>query len=466
MLKKIIYTILTILLVFIAAFVILNLLDGSLNPGAYTMADLPPASFDPSNGFYIMWGLAEPEGVDILSEKYITPFRKLFNPDLKNIKFREPFDINQYRTKFKTYAEAIRKITYPRSFEKDWLTALTPQLEKLAEVRQTCAFLLKRYRTLIDSPKVEDFTYPDVASPIPNLLAILLTAKLYTAVSATKALKGRWQEGAADLLDQVDFARRLIANSRVLIINLIAKGVLTLSLRGLAGILNHPQCPETVYLQVIEGLPPLKYEEYGNRYSFIYECLWVYELLDDISEGVETRARGRIPGKSGFLKQLLLQKNVTKNYFHDYYSRAIAYDEQEPYLWKSDPMQELRAMAKVKTRGFFWRLKNPYGKIIFASAVPNIEVTIFKSYQLRCRFEMIRILAEFQLHYSPGKKIADVLGQLESYKVHDPGSGMPYKWNAEKKVLYSIGVDGIDEGGIEKIGTTETDIAIPVVVKR
>ena len=466
MLKKIIYIGLGIVLIVIAAVFVINLLDESLKPGVYTMADLPPASFDAENGFYMMWGLAEPEAVDVQSEEYTKPFRELFDPALKDKGLREVIDVNSYRANFKTYADAVRMVRYPRTFETDWITALNPQLEKLEEARQTCALLLKRYRNMLNSPKVEDFTYPDVASPIPNLLALLLTAKLYTAVSTTKAVGGQWQEGVKDLLTQINFARRFIPNSRILIVNLIAKAVLSISLQGVNSILNHPQCPEAVYLQVIDGFTPLKYREYGNRNCFISESLCFNELLDDVSEGVAHKTSDGIPGDWGFLGQLLLQTNATKNYFYDFYSRAIAFDEQEPYLWKSNPLTVLREMVEAKTRGLTWRIKNPIGKIMFAAAVPNIGVTIFKSYQLRCRFEMVRILAEFQLKYSTGKKIADVLQQLESYKMHDPGSGKPYKWNEKKSVLYSIGVDGVDGGGIERIGTTETDIAIPVVIKR
>lgn len=463
--KKIIIIILAILLIAIAGLVLLNRFDQPLNPDAYTLNDLPAVSFRSSNGYYILWGLSEPEAVDVQSEEYMEPFRKLFDPAARDKKFLETFDINPYRVKFGTYVKTIRKLRFPYRLKDDWAKVLNPQLDKLEEVKETCAFLLKRYRALIDSPVVEDFTYPGFSAPVPNLLALLLTAKLYTTVSTAKALKGQWQEGAADLLAQVNFARRFISHARPHVNNLIGKAVLTLSLQGLVSLLNHAQCPEAVYLQVIEGLPPLKHREYGNRNSFIFECLRVFEFLDDSSHQERSRIGGRSLRKPGFPGTLFLQTNATKNYFHDYYSRAAAYDRQEPYLWESDPLQELKEVVEAKTRGFSWRFKNPVGKNLFTTAANNVGTAIFMSNRLRCRFEMVRILAEFQLKYSPGKKVPDVLEQLESYKLPDPFSGKPYRWNSKQKVLYSIGIDGVDDGGVEKLGSLKTDIVIPVVLQ-
>jgi len=99
--------------------------------------------------------------------------------------------------------------------------------------------------------------------------------------------------------------------------------------------------------------------------------------------------------------------------------------------------------------------------------IPNISRVIANTYRTRAYYEMTRILAEFQMNYSADKRAAGILKGLESYqKLHDPCSGKPYAWNNEKKVLYSIGADRVDNGGIyvpnTKIGT---DFAIPVVFK-
>ena len=44
------------------------------------MKDLPAAPWKNTNGFFIFWGLAEPEGVDVLSDGYIDKVRRMGEP--------------------------------------------------------------------------------------------------------------------------------------------------------------------------------------------------------------------------------------------------------------------------------------------------------------------------------------------------------------------------------------------------
>jgi hypothetical protein len=68
--------------------------------------------------------------------------------------------------------------------------------------------------------------------------------------------------------------------------------------------------------------------------------------------------------------------------------------------------------------------------------------------------------------YSSDKSAIAVFNELETYKTLDPGSNKPYRWNPEKNLLYSIGVDGKDNNGNRiKDSFNGTDFAIPVVIK-
>jgi hypothetical protein len=60
--------------------------------------------------------------------------------------------------------------------------------------------------------------------------------------------------------------------------------------------------------------------------------------------------------------------------------------------------------------------------------------------------------------------VEEILKELETYQSLDPCSGKPYVWEPEKKVLYSIGTDGVDNEGVEKLNEEKgSDFVIPVV---
>jgi hypothetical protein len=143
----------------------------------------------------------------------------------------------------------------------------------------------------------------------------------------------------------------------------------------------------------------------------------------------------------------------------------IAFDMQEPFQWKADPVEENYA-AQEKRAGTFRWLRNPVGKILFRIAIPNVSQLIVSSYRIRTYYDMTRILAELHMNYSTERNVLDILKELDSYKTHDPCSGKPYAWNKKKGMLYSIGTDRVDNEGADDPHTfTDTDFAIPVVLK-
>lgn len=447
----------------ILLFVVVNFFDESPRPGLYTEKDLRPATLDNSNGYYILWGLAEPLDVDVQSDGYTKDIRQLFEPGPNRAEYVKNFDSKKYKGKYSEISKPIRLLKFPKMFNESWITMMEQQPEELAKAMEAGSDLLKRYDDMMTAPVFEDFTDPAFSSPIPNLLAWLHTGRLYTAVHTAEALKGNWDASAQALLKQTDFIKKANANSRTLITNLIAKAIMNMSLQGLASIMNHPDCPETVYPIVLAGMPDLKYEEYGSRNAFITECLSSFSIVDgagnaDIIDHFGGFNLGKVLPNTPFLN-----KNRTKNYFFDYYSMLIAADAQEPHLWTKYTLGVEK--ESLKTRSPFWWFRNPVGKVIFDIAMPNIVATIAKGYRVRAYYEMVRIMAEFRMNYSPDEPVQDILNGLKSYKSLDPCSGKPYAWNADKKVLYSFGIDCKDQKGIEKIGVLyDTDYAIHIVL--
>ena len=457
------------IIVFIIFVGLINLMDESPHPQALTLADLPLSYFDADNGFYTWWGLAEPKSVDLKSEEYTTPFKENFDPTMKSEKFLDKYAGTEYieesRKKFAKYENFIDKIKFPKNFPENCFSTMNTKWDKVEEAQQKCAVLLQRYNELLHSPIVRDFIYPCPTSNIPHLRAVIKIANLYTAICIARAVQGEWQEAAAGLISQIACMRRFLPYSRNPICAMIAKAVIYRSLKGLVSLLNHPQCSKTVFSAVLADLPPLIYEEYGNRNSFIYQVLETCIALDGFNY-FRDKEKPNHPYSGDFMGKLFMQKNTTKNYHYEYCSRALKYDRQEPYLWQEDPEIELDTFVKSKTTGFLWWLKNPVGKTFFiVSASGAIGAHLFKSLRLRVTVDMIRILAELKLKYIYGKKIEDLLIQLETYKTVDPGSGKHYKWSAEKQILYSIGMDKIDNNGVEIFGkTTGTDVTMPIKI--
>jgi hypothetical protein len=215
---------------------------------------------------------------------------------------------------------------------------------------------------------------------------------------------------------------------------------------------------------VLERTPPLKFEEYGTTNSFI--CEVTAFTFHDIPVYFER--------KPTFLDRLaialLYQENRTKNYADEYYKQFIQLEKTPPYQWKSDGIE----MAPLKSSAFWW-LQNAGGKVLFSlyndyytreDKKGGLYAVIYKAYAKKAFYDMVRISAELHLKYDPDRPVQEILNGLESYKVLDPCSGKPYRWNDEKQILYSIGTDRVDNGG-ETLSYSQienTDYAVPVIL--
>lgn len=469
--KKIILRILLILVALLVIWIVANQFDAKLNPDLFTRKDIPEASFDKSNGFYILWALSEPPDADIMSDNILEKYRKLFDPQFDNEKNIEAFDFKKYKERHGYYRrtyDGLKLDFRPDTTKSDWSKTVLSKKSRLSPLHPDLQVMYDRFRMMIDSKVFEDFISVNADAPLPNLLAWLHAGKLYIAMNMLAALEGEWEKGVSNLLDMVDFGKRAVKGSRFLIVNLVSKALLYMPLEAITDLMNQKDCPTTVYEMVLNRMPPIKYEEYGSRKSLICEVVgFTFDFIDRPYKNDPFRPFNfweRIP------LFFFLQENRTKNYANELIKQFIEMEQTLPYQWKSDKIQ----LAPFKS-GPFWWLCNAGGKVLLKSyndyaAGPKqsagLYAMIFKSYNRKTTYDMVKISAELHLNYDPDKPVQEILNSLESYKVLDPCSGKPYKWNDEKQLLYSIGTDRKDNGGetnlYQKI--EGTDFAIPVIL--
>ena len=109
--KKNSLKLLLVLFVLFALFILFNQFDITRPPDAYTEKDLEPTIFDKSNGFYLVFALSEPPGVDIYADEIINKYRRLFDPRLGDTdRFRFRWNQQAYRRRFRSYLKKARFI--------------------------------------------------------------------------------------------------------------------------------------------------------------------------------------------------------------------------------------------------------------------------------------------------------------------------------------------------------------------
>lgn len=454
-LKKILLTILVVVGAIIAVVFLINLIDEKLNPLMYTEKDLSPASSDKSNGFYILWGLAEPEEIDPQSDEYARSIQDKLNNKYIDTFEKGFFDSKAYRSLFNDYSAAIDKIKIPQLFSDKWISSLISQAQTLDQVAQACALPLKRYNRLIDTPVFEDFTPPKINSPIPNIIAWLKILRLFSVIETLDALHGNWEKAANRLLDNIDFSEKVGKGSRMWIIFHLSNNTALWSLSALMNIMNHPDCPPSIHNLVFNRLSSIKPRKNVLKNILISECLSSCSVLDNF----ETYKN--IEDQSIFFRILpqdfLLQTNATKNYFYDSFSKFMSMESLQPFQWKTTNADELA--SKMPNKKFLWWIQNPVGKTIYMMTMPHFHSPATSYYRTRAYLSLTRIIAELHLKDTGQGEILPILQTLDSYKAIDPFSGKPFLWNNSTQRLYSIGQNFKDEKGAGDINQVGDDLS-------
>ncbi|MCP4158127.1 MAG: hypothetical protein GY757_61070, partial [bacterium] len=406
--KKKIRMVLLVLVALVLLFVIYNQMDETLNTSVYTMDDVPVASFEKNNGFYILCGLPEKPEVDITSDAFIKKIRDMFETWKGYKNDVETTELRAFKKKFHRYKKKYLKLGLSLNGLKDVCEEVKSKRAHFVSLDPDLKVLHDRMRMMIDSEVFEDFVPVHAEAPLPNMLAWLYAAKIYTGANIHMALEGDWEQGVSNLLGLLDFSKKAVKSSRFLIVNLISKAILEIPLNAINSIMNRKECPKEVFAMVVNRMPTLEYESYGSGKSYICELLGFenYFLKDpQFSNSLSITER--------VLTALFLQENRTLNFVNRYYAQIIKLERTPPYKWKLDTIKKESAKD-----GSFWWLQNSAGKSILhtygISEEPgkNHYSFIYKTYRRKAIYDMVKIAAQLHLNFSADKPTTEILKNL------------------------------------------------------
>ncbi len=489
------------LLLFIFAFFALNLFDsapesapGVLSPVVAAAGRPLAGNLDPGNGFFLVWGFAEPPGTDPLAPGYRRQVRDLFSARRSGRSlFRSPYG----RWLARLNADSARhwqglNVYFPQSQDDDPGAYFIARRTQVAAWLERFAPLLGRYRQVLRAGKLEDFTPLGWACPARSVKLTLQTAKLFAAAQMLAAMDGLWPEAGNDLLDALAAGLRLIDSGGTFEVNALGRTMVELSLRSLASLLNRPDCPPDFARLVEENLLPAESARFGtgavrsfNLLSFRRAIGRVKEekvvdpflLKDYFREPAAFYAMERFVALSGArvftvvhaLAAFFIKENETVAMLRAAWERIGQLEETPPWRWNREARPSSRRTPVPAGDASFWWLRNPLGKMMVRSAMPYtwpiLRHYVYRSHELHARYDLVRLLARARRMAGAGSKLdeAALLGLLAAAKERDPFSGAPFRFSREQEALYGIGSNRNDDHGREQAEIwRDSDIAVPI----
>ena len=482
----------TALALFIAVFVGLNLFDSRPAPTDPAPV-LPAGNLEPANGFFLIWGFAEPPGTDPLAPGFRRQVNELFASRSRTSFNRSPYGrwLARLNSGHARHWQGLN-LYFPQSHDEDPSAYFVIRRARVAAWQERFAPLLRRYQQLLLAGRLEDFTPLGRECPARSLTLATQTAKLFAASQLLAAVDGSWPEAGGGLLQALAAGLRLVDSGRTIKVNALGRTMVELSLRALASLLNRRDCPPGFVRLVLESLPQVESTRFGTANVRLF--LWMSfrsaigrvkgekvvdpSLLKDyFREPAAFYALERFVALSGArvftlvhaLAAFFIKENETVGMMRDSWERIGRLEESPPWKWGQETRPPAQRTPVPAGDALFWWLRNPLGKMMARSAMPFtwpiLRHYVYRTHELKSRYDLVRLLAQARLAAGTAMRLetAALRRLLDAAEERDPFNGAPYRFSPEQEVIYGFGSDRDDDNGRE--GTElwrDSDIAVPI----
>jgi len=233
---------------------------------------------------------------------------------------------------------------------------------------------------------------------------------------------------------------------------LVSTAVSLEGLRAMKHIARNPLLEPAQVREIADNLARANVSKDGLRFSFQTEYLMFKNLVVGLHSGDPAAWDGKVLPRSEKLGAFL-QPNATLNFYRDLQEPMItALGSEWPDMNAALETQK-KSLTAIKSGGPFGMVHpNPIGEILIAIPIPVFQSIVARSYDEVARKRALGVfLAMGHYERDHGTLPRDVKDLVPDYLTAlpiDPFTvSEPLRWDAARRILYSIGRNGIDDGG-------------------
>lgn len=180
-----------------------------------------------------------------------------------------------------------------------------------------------------------------------------------------------------------------------------------------------------------------------------------YVDLKDLVAGLKMRERESL--ESWFRLTPMLQENATLNLYLKIQKPVVASIDAPWSQFKLILETQRLEVSAIDPPPFLeWATPNRFGRAIASMGRMETFFAVTTQYRTNVRLRLSRLCLAIRAHELKHGRLPTTLNELSpaylpSIPTDPYGESQPFQWIAEKRVLYSIGRDGIDDGGSIKV---------------
>ncbi len=312
---------------------------------------------------------------------------------------------------------------------------------------------LTQAEAALSRPEMQFEEFRSMAQGFPYLSDFMHLAQLQVAHARLRFYDGEQTRALAELLATLEFGRRVQAGGGTLVHWLVGVFIETSALSCLAEIVDDPTFSSQDLLASIAAASGadldanLFGEVMRREYQFLDSAVDLVandpKTITNVSVGVS------LPTSVTTVGPLLFRQNRTRRMFAEA-TREVVTASQHPFSEIEARTPSLRPYP-----GPFPALQllstNATGRLLYQIAMPVYETVIKRKSEINTRRAMTATLLALRCHWldhgTLPERLDDLVPEYLSAMPLDDFDGKPLRYSREKRRLWSIGQDLIDQGG-------------------
>jgi hypothetical protein len=378
-----------------------------------------------NNGFLLLLGLDAPSGSDPLKAGYE---RKPGEQDLSE----SQACMSEHEVKAAASGSASTSGIVGGWFKSaDPIAQMKTGLDPLRPLLAKERVALSRYQQFLGMP-FDDWGFGQILSP--NCEQILLTHRLYVIDGFNQDLGS----GVARLEKDMESWRTVLGQSKTLMVKMLAVGAVQDDVKLASSALTRSDADAAVISRLSRLVRPLDQLELSIRWPMQSQFAWATQ---NVAADLKKYSREELPFYVSMAAAMPLPVQRRANAYAEYYEAANKAVAEGRYgnLPKRSQFVRTSAASVVDY------LANPLEHIIGLDPLPSWDPYVGRMVETDAQLR----LASLQAWVRRGPQEGDVLTRLAKagQAYYDPFTGFPMLVNQEKRLLYSVGRDGKDQGG-------------------
>lgn len=290
---------------------------------------------------------------------------------------------------------------------------------------------ISRYQQYLGMP-FDDWGFGQILSP--NCGHLLLTHRLYLMEGFNQDLVS----GMARLEKDMESWRVVLGQSKTLMMKMLAVAAVQDDVRLASSVLTRSDADATVINRLSKIVRPFDQLELSVRWPMQSQFAWATRNVAADLKRYRTEAH---PFYVSMAAGMPLPVQRRANAYAEYYEAANRAVAEGRYVNLPKRSQFVRTSAVSFVD--YWA--NPIEHVIGIDPLPSWESYVGRMVETDAQLR----LASLQVWVRRGPQEGDVLTRLAKagQAYYDPFTGFPMLVNQEKRLLYSVGRDGKDQGG-------------------